>query len=269
MSKYIGIKFRRHNEAYQANINIYNVTQQSYLLQNYIVDLYMYGANYRALDGDQRDNITFEYYMFWYKLDSNTDEYTVEINNAGPVTGRTYGNSPNQVGTIEYDYFLITEDMVNMNNCVDAKLVLINDITSITDEISLVKDSIVDLVKTTKFNGDGTTTKFLINGNNFAYSFYRFSTDGGVTWKYPTSFEITWGSNVDCNDDIIHPTTGHFGINFFEAPAEGIDNIVIQWYPKYTKAKMKINLKQINDGDSSFNLHMPVKLSRYVCEIIP
>ena len=49
----------------------------------------------------------------------------------------------------------------------------------------------------------------------------------------------------------------------------GFDNVVIQWYPKYTKAKMKINLKQINDGNSSFNLHMPVKLSRYICEIIP
>ena len=100
--------------------------------------------------------------------------------------------------------------------------------TEVTSYV-LSEDNII--TKTKIFNGDGTTTSFVLSGSYRAQAPYRFSVDGGSTWLYPWAVEsLTWGSNAPNYNDELIDSTGYYGVKFDIAPGVAYNNVIVEFY---------------------------------------
>jgi len=254
MARYLGIVFRRHDEAYQAKITIVDSTDNEDVIRDEYVDLYLPGIDYSS-------GIT-ENYTWWIKVDHEDHEYDIYVSNGG--AGGYGGAGAGTVDVVEFrDY--ITLDPARPA----ASLLLLwqNDRPHIHMFSDIYMNTKTELTKTQTFVADGATTIFTLSDENTASAFHSFSDDGGLTYKTPYDLSIVWGSNnPDCDNEEIDEE-GFFGVRFFTAPAAG-SVIIVRYNPVANRARLYTIFKLArNANDSYIDMKIPSRILDYSLEL--
>ena len=240
-----GIVFLRQFDAGIAKVTVFNSTDGLYVsesgneITNYsfrLVDLYI-----PSTSAYQTEEKTIVYHI---PLTVGKN-YTITVEHSG--THNALATSPYYVHVLRF---------LNYEPFVDGTLTGILRVWSKTFpsdiyDFTLTKNTEVNFEKTSTFNGDGTTRIFRIVGTNHAYIPVRFSNDGGATWLYPYSTSLTWGQNVNCNDNLVD-VNNQFGVNFNLAPSIGVGNVLIVWRPLIDTWKILGTLNQPASSDGTF-----------------
>lgn len=231
MAKYIGIKFRRNEEAPIARIVI-NEKEAGNTVLDTEIDLYI------PNDVD----LAYESFIFWYKVPKPELQYEVVIRNSG--LGEALSG-----GYLQVDGYFIQEDILPANPST-AMLIIWRDGTDnihMFNNINLAEKT--EITKMQSFTANGATTIFTLSGQNMASAIHSFSVDGGLTWKSPYDLSIVFGSNPPNFDDEQTGDDGYPSIRFFIPPPEG-SVVQIRYIPKANKARllMAFNLAQSADG---------------------
>jgi len=200
-------------------------------------------------------------YVCWITLPDATHEYKIKVEHSGENNG----------GSNDYiriqQYFLIEE--LAQSEIETVATMWHTDWTSVTRDYTLTAGSTVDIEETQTFNGDDSTTEFVLSGNNHAYTPVSFSVDGGTNWLLPYDYTLTWGSNAtDYDDETVNTSTGYFGVSFDTPPATGTGNVIIKYQPTYDKYYVTRTMKQPNDGASYVDLGVNVRLLDDAVEMI-
>jgi hypothetical protein len=179
--------------------------------------------------------------IYWITLDE-TKDHEIKVEHNGTHNASAF--SPYYIQVREY---LTVETLDNAE--VEAILTVSHSTWSAeTKTYTMALDTTTSLEKYQSFNGDTSTTDFVLSGTNRAYEPVKFSTDGGSTWKYPSDTDLSWGSNATDYDDETVDSNGHFGVKFDSAPGSGTGNVQIYYIPAVDTYKINTALKFANDG---------------------
>lgn len=265
MSRYIGFIFHRDNDSCIAKINVTDTYTGVKLLDNHLVDLYHPDM---VASSNQ-----YEPFVFWVRLpnpEPGRYSWQIEHNN-------TY--NPDAAGPnydLNYNGFLIDEDLPN--GYVKKYIILIDKENEIDYNYELTgteyiaeeyryevqNEQTLKLYQHVTHTGDGTTTVFKAGHSLLrCYKFIRFSTDGGLTYKYPYDISISWGSNAGYDDETIN-SNGEFWVEFLSAPETGAE-IIIDVMPVFDHARMEFELIQSQSADY-VDVCKPLALTEYVAE---
>jgi hypothetical protein len=225
--KYMGVVFKRHDEAGIARISITNTTTATVVLANKDVDLY--DAQYDI----SADATVWENYCFWWNVEPATDSYSMQVELSPDTTAGRY---------LEIMYYLTNAPLTD-GGTTTVLTTWHEDYLSDLYTYTLITDAVTSLDKIQYFNGDDVTTDFTLAVTNHAHEFVEFSDDGGTTWKFPTDTLITWGSNVTYDDETIDDS-GNFTVKFLTAPITGVSNIAIKFQPKVTHYNLTRTMNQ-------------------------
>lgn len=254
--KFSGIKFRKDDESGIAKINIIDVTTSTEVIVDALVDLYTADQDYTIGK--------YESFVYWATLDPADHDYIVIVEHSGthnPSAGGSYH--------IQVDAYLITEELIDGK----AEVVVTaehSDHIGTTFEYTMSPDVNTSSYKQATFNGDGILDSFVLSSNNRASNPYKFSIDGGTTWLYPNSYQLTWGSILTSTGYIneLMDSDGYFGVTFDTPPIVGVNNVIIEYIPKVNKYTVTTTLKQPNDGSTFKDLRQNIRLLDHGVEAI-
>jgi len=182
-------------------------------------------------------------FVYWFTLDE-TKDHEIKVEHNGDHNASA--SSPYYIKIREY---LTIETLDNAE--VEATLTVSHSTwSSETKTYTMVQDTTTSLEKYQSFNGDDSTTAFVLSGTNRAYDLVKFTTDGGSTWKYPTDTDLVWGSNATDYDDETIDSDGYAGVKFDTAPVTGSGNVQIVYIPTVDTYKVTTRLRLANDGAS-------------------
>lgn len=249
MAKYIGIKFRRNEEAPIARIVILEKETGTPVYET-TMDLYI----------PNDPDLAFESFVWWYKLPKDTIQYEVIIRNNGLGLAATGGY-------LQVDGYFVQEDCIPANPTT-AMLLLWKEGEEhlhIFNNITLGQKT--EITKVQSFTANGAQTIFTLSDEHMASAIHSFSDDGGTTWKSPYDLSIVFGSNPPNFDDELVGDDFYPSIRFFIPPPEG-SVIQIRYVPKATHARllMAFNLPQVADG-SYVDLKTPSRMLDYSLEL--
>ena len=249
MSKFLNINFEKTNDSGMAKVSVYNDTKSEFVIENDVVDLWC--------------PVVDEGEVFSYKttIVYPDDTYSVEVVHAG------YHNvdsvHPYSINVLNYSFFESIDDAM-----LDTNIVLRDSANNDAYTFSLAEDSrtTIELIKT--YSSNGVLTDFLLDDvDKHAYEFVEWSLNGGTSWFYPDDTQVTWGSNVDIDDEVID-VDGHFGIKFLLAPSTGTNNIILKYKPKYNKAILSTKLVHATDGIQYRETTKDIKALDFALEFI-
>ena len=251
MSRYLGIVFKRHDNAYKAKITIIDTTLNQDVIRDVYVDLYLAGIVYPLAEN----------YTWWQKVDYDNHTYDVYVANGGAGGG---SGTPGDVEVVEF------KDEISLNPAEpDASILLLwqNEKPHVHIFSDIMLNEKVELVKDQSFVADGSATVFTLTDENTASTIHSFSDDGGVTWKTPFDLSMVWGSNKPNYDNEIVDADGFFSIKFFTAPQSG-DVIIIRYYPAADRARVYTVFKLARNKTESFiDKRIPSRLLDYSVEL--
>jgi len=245
--KFSGIQFRKDDESGIAQISIFNSTRGTYVVQDDLVDLYT--ADKVAGNGE------YEKFTYWTLLDPSTDTYIVTAQHSGAHNPNSGGSSwPIQV----IQYFMTEE--LNDGEIEVIATTWHTDHLGDTYTYTFTPNTRHETYNIQYFNGDSSTGKFTLNDPHHASQPYLFSKDSGTTWFYPTSYLVSWGTNVPFYNDKRIDANGQFSIVFDDPPDVGIGNVLIKYAPKANKMIIERTIKQPNDGVDFYDYKQNVRL---------
>ena len=201
-------------------------------------------------------------FIYWLTLDE-TKEYEIKVEHNG--SHNASASSPYYIYVREY---LTVETLDNAE--VEAILTVSHsDWSSETKTYTLAQGATTTLEKYQSFNGDDSTTDFVLSGTHRAYEPVKFTTDGGSTWNYPSDLDLSWGSNATDYDNETIDSSGHFGVKFDTAPVTGTGNVQIYYIPAVDTYKVNTTLKFANDGVDFTENRGELRLQDQSVELIP
>lgn len=249
MAKYIGIKFRRNEEAPIARVVILE-KESGAAIYDTSMDLYI------PNDVD----LPHESFTWWYKLPNPNIQYEIIIRNNGLGQALAGGN-------LQVDGYYIQEDCEPANPTTAMLLLWKEGAETIHLFNDITLGAKTEITKVQSFTANGAQTIFTLSGENMASAIHSFSDDGGATWKSPYDLSIVFGSNPPNFDDELVGDAFYPSIRFFIPPPAG-SVIQIKYVPKATNARllMAFNLPQTEDG-SYVDLKTPARMLDYSLEL--
>lgn len=256
--KYIGVVLRKDDDSGIASITVRDNTTATDIIYDERLDLF------------QKDrDATFTKYelLTWVQKVSPADHsYSITVTHTGT-------HHPSAVGP---SYTLQIEGFFTQNLLNEADPTPIagfwNEIDTVNSymEYSLTDGEKTSLLLTQTFDGDDIEDTFVLSGNRWAYTPYRFSVDGGSNWWWPGAYQLSWGQNAtDYDDSTVDAITRKFGVVFADPPASGTGNVVIEYIPWFTKYKVKHTLKHPNDGLGFKDITATYRLLDFGVDLIP
>lgn len=247
MTKYIGIKLEKNTDCGIASVTCTDTTTSTITIDDDRVDLYA---------------SELEYFVYWINCTNEDHTYNITVSTTNPI-------SKNPSST---DYLINIIDVFTQTSIESKAEAIINlwhtTWSSVVYEIEVINNIITSALQRNYFSGNGSNKLFALGGNNHSLKPYAFSRDGGSTWMYSNSYQLTWGSNSPNYNDEIVDSNGYFGVVFDTAPDVGDNNIIIEWVPLVNTCKVVTTLKQPNDGSTFIDNKQNVRLLDHVVELI-
>lgn len=199
--------------------------------------------------------------VYWFSL-NETKDHQIKVEHSGDHNSSS--SSPYYITIRE---FLTCETLDNSK--IEAQLIIKHSNWEETTRVyTLVPNQTTNIEEIASYNGDDSTTTFVLSGENRAFEPIRFTVDGGTTWKYPEDTDLTWGANSPNYDDETIDSSGYFGVAFDEVPETGSNNVQIVYVPAFNTYKIQTTLKAPNDSIDFVEKNGELRLQDHGLELI-
>lgn len=227
---FIGIHFLKDDDSGGAKVTITDVTTSTVLSDWDEAEIDLFHAEVGVADD----------LVCWALIPNSSHTYTVKVKHSGlDHSGAS-------------DYMRIKQFFTGreIDSNIDTKLTIYHtNYPSDTSEYTLTSGEVIDFEVNAYFNGDDSTTAFSLSGINHASDPIQFSKDGGATWLYPNSVQLTWGSNSpDYDNETVKTSTGYFTVKFDDPPVTGTNNVIVKYKPMFNKYYVTRTFEQPEDG---------------------
>lgn len=259
-----GIIFQKNNDCGIAKVTVFNDTTGMYISETNTesatpvyryIDLYQPAGAGASSEAEKK-------WTYWITL-TEGDSYTITCVNNG--TYNPYAIAPYNVSI----YGFLQTDPLIVSDIVENQLVLSHsEFIGANYTFTLINEESIETYKEQQYNGNAVIKVFTLSGTNHAQEFYKFSSDGGTTWRYLNDPYITWGSNAPDYDDGLMDSNYQFSINFLDAPDSGVNNIKIKFLPLTDTAYFSLTTKQPHDLGTYKDYKPHVVINDYGIEFI-